>query len=64
MKLEHGKTYEDGEGSKIKIRKESWDHSFVGIAENGVMMGHYTESGNSLEYPCEKSQLRELTDTK
>ena len=58
MKISHGRTYQNGEGSLIRIRKEKWDHSFVGIAEeNGTFMGYYTESGTSYDNPCAKSQL-------
>lgn len=60
VKLNHGQTYINGEGSLIKIRKEKWDHSFVGLSETGVFMGYYTEGGTSFENPCEKSQLREV----
>jgi hypothetical protein len=49
VKLEHGKTYLNGENSRIKITKEKWDCYFVGYSEkNRVFMGYYTETGFAL----------------
>jgi hypothetical protein len=49
MKLEHGKTYLNGQGTPVKIRKERWDCYFVGHSVKGVFMGYYLENGTSID---------------
>lgn len=58
MKIQHGKIYLNGEGSKIRIRKEKWDAWHMGFSvSNGIFMGKYDENGKSWEGVPEKANL-------
>lgn len=63
IKLEHGKTYENGEGSLILIKREKWHHAFAGYSEKGVFMGYYNDFGTSYENPCYETQLWDIEKT-